>query len=116
MTLLRCCMLFCACLALAARSTAGVDVSRGRASQFVVGQTTLPEEEAKLGPPAGDQTGSNGARTLASRGEHDQPEPLAFLPLACTLGCGSTTKVHEVDLAFGADQVPRSGRADNNRS
>ena len=116
MTPQRLCVTLTTLLLLGACSSTGVDVSSAQTSQFVVGRTTLPEVEAKLGPPTGDQTGSNGLRTLAYRGEHNKSDPVAFLPIASFFSYGSKTRVHEVDLVFGPDQILRSTRIDDHQS
>ena len=79
-----------------------------QASHFVVGRTTAAEVEAKLGSPTGDQTSSDGTRTLGYRGEHNRSDPLAFVPIVGVFSYGSKTRVHEVDFTFSADQVLRS--------
>ena len=106
----------CALLLLGACSSTGVDVSTVQASQFVVGRTTAAEVEAKLGPPTGDQTSSDGTRTLSYRGEHNRSDPLAFVPIAGVFSYGSKTRVHQVDFVFGVDQVLRSTRIDDHQS
>ncbi len=105
-----------ALLFLGACSSTGVDVSTAQASEFVVGRTTAADVEAKLGPPTGDQTNSEGTRTLSYRGEHNRSDPLAFVPIAGVFSYGSKTRVHQVDFVFGADQVLRSTRVDDHQS
>ena len=105
-----------ALLLLGACSSTGVDVSTAQTTQFVVGRTTVTEVEAKLGPPTGDQTSSDGTRTLSYRGEHNRSDPLAFVPIAGVFSYGSKTRVHEVDFLFGADQVLHSTRVDDHQS
>ena len=87
-------------IAVSACSTTGVQVSDAQAQQFVVGQSTLSDVEARLGSPTGSSTNSDGTRVISYKLEKNQSDPLAFVPIAGVFSHGSTTNTHEVVFMF----------------
>jgi hypothetical protein len=60
--------------------TSGTNVSADQAKQFVVGQSTVSDVEAKLGAPSNSQTNSDGTQTLLYRYDYTHQDATNYVP------------------------------------
>jgi hypothetical protein len=95
-------------LALSCCSTTGVEVSDNQAKQFVIGQSTISEVEAKLGAPTSNTTDSDGTETISYKISHNHYDPMAYVPILGAFSYGSKSDVHQVNFVFAPSGVLQS--------
>jgi outer membrane protein assembly factor BamE (lipoprotein component of BamABCDE complex) len=94
---------FVLCALLAACSSTGVEVKPEQTADFRPGVTTRQDVLARLGPPTGQSTSSDGTSVLVYSFAATQVRPATFVPFFGALIGGADTRASSVAFTFDAN-------------